>query len=354
MVGLKLTIYKSGTSFSSTQMNYLLAPLRQQEKWQKTLAKAVKDPAELLELLELPTSLLPEAIAASKQFPLKVTRCYINRIAPGDSEDPLLLQVLPLHQELDLQPGFVTDPVADLASTVVPGLLHKYFGRVLLTVTGACAIHCRYCFRRHFPYDENNPAADNWSQAISYISDDPSITEVILSGGDPLMLNDQRLAALCMQLSQISHLKRIRIHTRLPIIAPQRVTNTLLDWISGSTLKIIIVIHSNHKNEIDSEVGAALVSLRATGVTVLNQSVLLRKINDNSDTLCELSTRLFDYGVLPYYLHILDKVKGASHFEVPHDSAIKIINAMRTKLPGYLVPRLAWEEPGKPNKIIIQ
>jgi len=332
----------------------LSAPQQHQEKWQKALANAVKDPAELLDLLDLPPSFLPEAIAASQNFPLKATRCYINRIAPGDIDDPLLLQILPLHQEMNPQPGYVTDPVADRPSTIVPGLLHKYFGRVLLTVTGACAIHCRYCFRRHFPYSENNPTADNYSQAISYISTNPSISEVILSGGDPLMLNDHRLAALCRQLSQISHLKRIRIHTRLPIIAPQRVTNALLDWVSRSRLTIIMVIHSNHKNEIDSEVGAALHNLRSSGVTVLNQSVLLRKINDNSDALCELSIRLFDYGVLPYYLHILDKVKGAAHFEVSHDKAIKLINVMRAKLPGYLVPRLAWEESGKPNKTIIK
>jgi len=330
------------------------APKLQQESWQKTLANAVKDPAELIKLLDLPASLLPKAIAASKNFPLRVTRCYINRIIPGDTEDPLLLQVLPLHQENNPQPGFVTDPVEDLSSTIVPGLIHKYFGRVLLTVTGACAIHCRYCFRRHFPYHENNPTANNWLQAISYITDNSSISEVILSGGDPLVLNDHRLATLCRQLAQISHLKRIRIHSRIPVIAPQRVTKGLLDWIGNSRIKIILVIHSNHKNEIDPEVGEALMKLNSAGVTVLNQSVLLRKINDNPNDLCDLNTRLFEYSVLPYYLHLLDRVAGAAHFEVSRDKAIKIIKVMRARLPGYLVPRLAWEEPGKANKTIIR
>ena len=330
------------------------APKLQQESWQKTLANAIKDPAELIELLNLPRSLLPKAIAASESFPLKVTRCYVSRIVPGDIEDPLLLQVLPLHQEICPQPGFVTDPVEDLSSTIVPGLLHKYFGRVLLTITGACAIHCRYCFRRHFPYHENNPTANNWPQAISYITDNQSISEVILSGGDPLVLSDHRLASVCRQLSQIPHLKRIRIHSRIPVIAPQRVTAEFLNWISNSRIKIILVIHSNHKNEIDPEVGEALMNLTSAGVTVLNQSVLLRKINDNPDDLCDLNTHLFEYGVLPYYLHLLDRVKGAAHFEVSQDKAIKLISIMQARLPGYLVPRLAWEEPGEPNKTIIR
>ncbi len=314
----------------------------------------VKDPAELIRLLDLPADLLPKAVAASRYFPLKATRDYISRIVPGDINDPLLLQILPLHQEMCPQPGFIADPVADLSATVLPGLLHKYFGRVLLTVTGACAIHCRYCFRRHFPYSDNNPGTDNWLQAISYIAENSDISEVILSGGDPLMLSDHKLATLCEQLAQISHLKRIRIHTRMPVIAPQRVTPKLLEWIGNSRLNIIMVLHCNHKNEIDLHVGEALKALHSSRMTLLNQSVLLRKVNDNADDLCELSTRLFEYGVLPYYLHLLDKVDGAAHFEVPHEEAINLITAMRAKLPGYLVPRLAWEESGKHNKTIIR
>ena len=243
------------------------------------------------------------------------------------------------------------DPVGDLAAQTVPGVLHKYHGRVLLVATGACAVHCRYCFRRHFPYTASNAASRHWQFALRYIQNDQSIKEVILSGGDPLSLSDARLESLAAAVAQIPHVTRLRIHTRLPIVIPERVNNALLNWLGGSRLQPVIVLHANHANEIDEAVSRAIGRLREQRVTLLNQSVLLRGVNDSIQTLVELSEALFNIGVLPYYLHLLDPVQGAAHFDVDHQRALYLIDNVRARLPGYLVPRLVREQPGAPHKI---
>jgi EF-P beta-lysylation protein EpmB len=268
----------------------------------------------------------------------------------GDSRDPLLLQVLPVQQEAQETTGFLRDPLEELDSMPVPGLLHKYQGRALLTVTGACAVHCRYCFRRHFPYAEANPVTGHWPQSIEYIRQHPDITEVILSGGDPLTLSDDRLQSLADQLATIDHLRTLRIHSRLPVVLPERVDENLLSWLAAQRLKVVMVIHCNHPNEIDTGVIGAMDRLRRAGVVLLNQSVLLRNINDEAATLISLSERLFAAGVLPYYLHQLDRVQGAAHFEVSARTARKLMNEVSASLPGYLVPRLVQEIPGMPGK----
>ena len=319
--------------------------------WQKLLAQAINNPSELLEILDLPAHALPLGHLASRQFALRVPRGYVARMRKGDVNDPLLRQVFPLHDEEILLPGYVTDPVGDLAAMPVPGVLHKYHGRVLLVTTGACAIHCRYCFRRHFPYGDANPASQDWDAAMDYIASDPTINEVILSGGDPLTLPDQRLAPLAQRLSDIPHLKRLRIHTRLPIVLPERVDEALLGWLRSSRLKPVMVIHANHANELDTTVANALARLAQAGVVLLNQSVLLHGVNDTVRTLADLSERLFETGVTPYYLHLLDKVQGASHFDVKSAHAQQLMQELRNCLPGYLVPRLVQEHGGAPSKL---
>ena len=325
--------------------------LRQVPTWQTALGEAVHDPAELLSLLNLSGEWLAPARAAARLFPLRVPRGFVARMRQGDPRDPLLRQVLPLGEECLVIPGFGADPVGDLAAMTVPGVLHKYQGRILLTATGACAVHCRYCFRRHFPYAEANPAIDQWQRAVEYIARDASITEVILSGGDPLSLSERRLLELVQRLQAIAHVKRLRFHTRLPIVLPERVNAEFLDWFGAIKLKIIVVVHVNHANEIDDSVRTALAQLQAAGATLLNQSVLLRGVNDRADALAPLSEALFATGVLPYYLHLLDKVQGAAHFEVELGVAQRLMTELQARLPGYLVPRLVREIPDAPGKV---
>jgi EF-P beta-lysylation protein EpmB len=325
-------------------------PLRQVPAWQAELARAVTEPEALLGLLALGSEWLPAARAAARQFPLRVPRGFVARMRPGDPHDPLLRQVLPLGDELVAVAGFGPDPVGDLAAMAVPGVLHKYRGRVLLTATGACAIHCRYCFRRHFPYNESNAAADRWRTALEYVAADDSIAEVILSGGDPLTLADAKLAEFAEALHAIPHVRRLRLHTRLPIVLPERVNKGLLAWLKKTRIKFVVVVHANHANEIDAAVRVALASLAAADVQLLNQSVLLRGVNDNIESLCDLSEALFTVGVLPYYLHALDRVQGAAHFEVDESRARGLIQELNGRLPGYLVPRLVREIPGAPGK----
>lgn len=323
----------------------------QGENWQSALAGAVRDPAELLTLLELPPQLLPAAKRAAARFPLRVPRGYLQRIEKANPADPLLLQVLPLHAELeDEDAGYSTDPVGDLAANPVPGLIHKYQGRVLLITTGACAIHCRYCFRRHFPYATDSSTPGHLERIVDYIRSDESIEEVILSGGDPLSLSTARLQALSDKLADINHLKRLRIHSRLPVVLPERVDTALLDWLKSLPWQGVMVIHSNHAAEIDPQVRRALADLTSAGLTLLNQAVLLRGINDNPSALMALSEALFAAGVLPYYLHQLDRVTGARHFEIPDPEAVTLIDTLRARLPGYLVPRLVRETAGQPAK----
>lgn len=319
------------------------------QNWQSELAGAVREPSELLELLQLPQSLLTAAAMASQLFPLRVPRGYVQRMEKGNKDDPLLRQVLPLHDETIENAEYSFDPVGDLAAVEVPGLLHKYYGRVLLITTPACAVHCRYCFRRHFPYQENR-AEQDWSAAIEYIHQHSEIHEVILSGGDPLSLTESKLKNITDKLMTISHIKTLRIHTRQPIVLPERVTSSLLEWLASLPWKIVIVLHCNHANEIDESVAIALEKLQQKNITLLNQSVLLAGVNNDSETLITLSHRLFKNGVLPYYLHLLDKVQGASHFHVSYADACQIISESRKILPGYLVPKLVQENSGENAK----
>jgi len=323
------------------------------QAWQIALANAIKDPQELLKQLGLSDKLIAIKGDIIKNFPLRVPQSYINKMRYGDVNDPLLRQVFPLIDESYFVEHFVTDPVGDNLAVSSPGLLQKYHGRALLVTTGACAIHCRYCFRRHFPYGDSNPLAGQWQHTLSTISNDSSINEVILSGGDPLVLSDNKLQKLVQDLEQVPHLKRLRIHTRLPIVLPERVDPHLISWLENTHLQTIMVIHANHANEIDSDVADALNKLRLAGCQLLNQAVLLRGINDNAEILIALSERLSDVSVLPYYLHLLDPVAGASHFDVADHVGVELINNIRTKLPGYLVPRLVREQQGETSKTVI-
>lgn len=318
--------------------------------WQQAWARAIRDPRELLHRLGLDASLLPGAEQGHGLFRTRVPESYLARIRPGDPRDPLLLQILPRAEETHEQPGFIPDPVGDAAAIAVPGLLHKYAGRVLLIATGACAIHCRYCFRREFPYSGFSAGRD-WAPALEYIRGHRDIAEVILSGGDPLALPDASLAELMRQLEQIPHLRRLRIHSRLPVVLPERVDRGLLSWLGNGRLQQLLVLHVNHPREYSAPADRALARLRATGVTLLNQSVLLAGVNDDVETLCELQESGFAAGVLPYYLHLLDRVRGAAHFEVTETRARELHAGLRARLPGYLVPRLVREVPGAAGKV---
>ena len=326
-----------------------IAPICQTPSWQKQLADAISCPEELFNLLELPREFLEAAQESAKLFPLKVTHSYLARIKKGDINDPLLRQILPLIEEQYEQEGYSTDPVGDLNAIAVPGLLHKYNGRVLLMPTAACGIHCRYCFRRHFPYSEHK-SSNNWQQAIEYIRKDITINEIILSGGDPLSLSNEKLFRLLDLLEAIPHLSRIRFHSRYPIILPDRIDSELSEYLQQHRCRITMVIHSNHPNELSIEVVKALNLLNKNEITLLNQSVLLAGINDNADTLSYLSEQLFTHNVLPYYLHQLDKVQGAQHFAVSDTVAKALILTLQNQLPGYLVPRLVRENSGDPAK----
>lgn len=324
-------------------------PLRR-SRWQQAWREAVTDARELLDLLDLghrAGELLP---AADTGFPLRVPRAFIARMRRGDAADPLLLQVLPRADELGDVHGFARDAVGDLQARVGPGILHKYAGRALLIATGSCAVNCRYCFRRHFPYTEQTAAANRWRDAIAHIRADASIEEVILSGGDPLSLATPKLGELTDALASVPHLKRLRIHTRLPIVLPERVDEELSVWLQQLPWPVAVVLHANHPNEIDAAVARACERLRASGVSLLNQSVLLRGVNDDVDALSGLSQRLFACGVLPYYLHQLDRVAGAAHFAVDDERARELIECLRGRLSGYLVPRLVREIAGEPGK----
>lgn len=326
------------------------APDRDSRRWQDEMTDLVTDPAELLELLRLDREQLPAAVAASGEFALRVPRPFLNRIRPGDPRDPLLLQVLPGAPELEVNPDYSADPLEEAGANPVPGVVHKYRGRLLLIAAGQCAVNCRYCFRRQFPYGDNHLNRSQMCAALDYIRAQGDLREVILSGGDPLVLNDRQLARLAGELAAIPQLDKLRVHSRLPIVAPSRITDGLVDWLAGTRLKPVLVLHCNHANEIDGAVRAALQKLRAAGVTLLNQAVLLRGVNDSAGALEDLSEALFDTGVLPYYLHQLDRVQGAAHFEVDDARARALVAQIRGRLPGYLVPTLVREIPGEASK----
>ncbi len=323
--------------------------------WQQQWAQGVSQVTELLALLELDPALVPTLTPAAADFPVRVPHSFIRRMRRADPHDPLLRQVLPMAQELLAVPGFIHDPVGDIAAMAQPGVLHKYAGRALLVTTGACAIHCRYCFRRHYPYAQAHAGQASWTPALDHLRADTSIHEVILSGGDPLALSDIKLAQLVQALDGIAHLRRLRIHTRLPVVLPARIDVPLLEWLRRGRLARVIVLHVNHAQELaDAEVMYALAALRGSGATLLNQAVLLRGVNDTAQALVALSEALFSAGVLPYYLHQLDRVQGAAHFDVPDAEALMLLAEVRAHLPGYLVPRLVREVAGAPAKLPVE
>ncbi|UXI70032.1 EF-P beta-lysylation protein EpmB [Tahibacter amnicola] len=319
-------------------------------RWQQLWREAVTDPLELLRLLGLENQaerLLP---VRDTGFATRVPRGYIARMRPGDPADPLLLQVLPVAAELLESPGFVTDAVGDMAARSAHGVLQKYQGRALLIATGSCAVNCRFCFRRHFPYADETAAANRWQAAIAAVVADAGVSEVILSGGDPLSLSTPKLTELTDGLAAAPHVRRLRIHTRLPVVLPERVDAALQGWLGSLSQQKVLVLHVNHPNELDGATAEACRRLREAGVTLLNQSVLLRGVNDAADVLSELSERLLEQGVLPYYLHQLDRVQGVAHFEVDDERALALVETLRERLPGYLVPRLVREIPGEASK----
>jgi EF-P beta-lysylation protein EpmB len=322
------------------------------ESWQHQLRNVICSRDELLRMLGLSADDVGHADGADESFALKVPRSFVQRMQYGNPRDPLLLQVLSNGREMLDTPGFSADPVGETgAANPHRGIMHKYRGRVLLIVSSGCAVNCRYCFRRHFPYGENQNSRQQWRDALQLIRDDDSIEEVILSGGDPLVATDEQLQDLVAQIAVIDHVRRLRIHTRLPVVIPARVTDTLLDAITHANLQTVVVIHCNHAFEIDGSVAAALARLRHRDITLLNQSVLLAGINDNLEAQHALCQRLFTAGVLPYYLHVLDKVRGAAHFDVPDSRARLLLAELTALLPGYMVPKLVREIAGADSKV---
>ncbi|TYK65846.1 EF-P beta-lysylation protein EpmB [Colwellia echini] len=317
--------------------------------WQKSLREVVTDPEQLLKLVNISPHEYLTHFKARKLFPVRVPISFINRMKKGDFDDPLLKQVMPLSDEFLISDGYFTDPL-DEHDTVAEGLLHKYKNRVLMIVKAGCAINCRYCFRRHFPYQDNSPSKQRWQEALDYIAEHPEINEVIFSGGDPLMANDDHLAWLIVQVENIPHITRLRIHSRLPVVIPTRVTKKLVSLLKNTRLKAVVVLHINHPNEINDELVQALEPLRSARIPLFNQSVLLRGINDNANVLTQLSEALFDAGIQPYYLHLFDAVQGAAHFDVTEANAITIVKEMMASLPGFLMPKLVREISGQANK----
>ena len=329
----------------------LLDTQKQLATWQKALSQAIRDPERLVEVLGLSHLLASSARNAAAQFPLMVPQSYIARMKYEDEWDPLLRQVLPLADELTPVEGFSVDAVGDSASRRAPGLLHKYQGRALMVVTGACAVHCRYCFRRHYVYRDEPHRLEEWQAAFQILESDESLHEIILSGGDPLMLTDARLGELVERLAAIPHLTRLRIHSRLPIVLPNRVTDELVTLLRSTRLTPIMVVHANHANEVANDCEESLRKLVCSGITTLNQAVLLRDVNDRVDSLVELHERLINVGVMPYYLHQLDRVQGTSHFEVDEAIGMELITQLRRRLPGYAVPEYVREIAGAEFKI---
>ncbi len=321
--------------------------------WHQSLIDAFRKPEELMQYLKIEPSDLHQGFIQNADFPMLVPRGFADRMEKGNPGDPLLLQVMPNIKEANLKSGYCSDPVGDAAATITPGILRKYKGRALLIATGACSIHCRYCFRRHFPYSDSVASGINIDPAIRYLRDNSDITEVILSGGDPLMLSNSALQNTMERLGSIEHIQRIRIHSRMPVTLPERIDRETIQSLTTSRNKVVFVIHCNHVNELDQNVLQSINALIKSGITVLNQSVLLHGINDDFKELQLLSEKLFSFGVLPYYLHMLDKVTGAIHFEVTAKRAIAIHKKLQSSLPGYLVPKLVYEKAGAESKLLL-
>ncbi|PHS19562.1 MAG: EF-P beta-lysylation protein EpmB [Kangiella sp.] len=327
-------------------------PSCQLKSWKNELKTAISSVDELLSYVEINKNEVKQLIVENSDFKVRVPRTYLDKIEKGNIQDPLLLQVLPKIGETQTQVGFVKDPLNE-QKTETTSLLHKYHGRALLILSGACAVNCRYCFRRHFPYAEHRFDIEAQTNALNYIGNDVSISEVIFSGGDPLMLPDKAIDELITALENIPHVKRLRIHTRLPVMIASRLTLELAQRLSISRFAVSIVLHINHPNEIDDALARQIKVYSTFGITLLNQSVLLKDVNDSAVVLSELSEKLFDVGVLPYYLHLLDPVDGASHFDVPKPVATKIMKELTVYLPGYLVPKLVQEVAGEESKIAV-
>jgi L-lysine 2,3-aminomutase len=322
--------------------------------WQGAMKNAIRDSNLLCKALQIAPSEMRLSPDGESQFPVFVPLEFLSRMQPGNPKDPLLLQVLPRAQESITNPFFNKDPVGDSNAERVPGLLHKYHGRVLLIVSGACAIHCRYCFRRHYPYGSAPKQFEHWLPALEYIQKDESIHEVILSGGDPLTVSDHSLARMSEMLNDIPHVRRLRIHTRLPVVIPQRVNDSLCEWLEQSRHSVWIVLHINHANEIDNEMVLAIERLKGAGCTLLNQSVLLKEVNDNLSAMQALCEKLIDCGVVPYYLHQLDRVSGAGHFEVAPATGLSIMDELSKLLPGFAVPKYVQEICGADSKTSVE
>ena len=320
--------------------------------WQQDLTEGFNNINDICEYLNI--NLTENKLTnLTTNFPLRVPRGFVDRMKKGDINDPLLRQVLPSQDENISNYGYTADPVGDLDSMAEAGVIHKYHGRVLLITTGSCAINCRYCFRRNFPYNDFQLSTKKHQKAINYIQQNQDISEVILSGGDPLLLNDKKILHLLEQLEAIPHIKRIRIHSRIPIVLPSRITPEFCDQLSSIKKDLIFVMHSNHANELNNKVQEACHLLKKAGIHLLNQTVLLKGVNDDAEQLCSLSEKLFSFGIMPYYLHLLDKAAGTSHFDISEQQGITLMTQIKSRLPGYLVPKLVREQAGAANKIII-
>ncbi|MDC5840045.1 EF-P beta-lysylation protein EpmB [Vibrio europaeus] len=320
-----------------------------EQNWLKQLANGISDPAKLLEQLEIDPKPWQDGFAARKLFAQRVPQSFVDRMEKGNPYDPLLRQVLPLSEEFEVHPGYSNDPLEE-QNNAIPGLLHKYRNRALMIVKGGCAINCRYCFRRHFPYDENKGSKSAWQQSLEYVAQHPEINEIILSGGDPLMAKDEELLWLIDHIADIKHIKRLRIHSRLPVVIPDRITQALIQMLSETRLQVVLVTHINHAQEINQELRDRLSHLKQTGVTLLNQGVMLKGVNDSIESQVDLSNALFDAGILPYYIHVLDKVQGAAHFYISDQEAKAILAGLMERVSGYLVPKLTREIGGRTSK----
>lgn len=353
-----------------------------QKEWQKELKQSYSRLSDLYQALDLMDVYQEEDEQARQLFSMRVPRPFVKLMKKGDPNDPLLLQVKPSIQEFASLPGYVSDPLEE-HEAALPGLLHKYKTRVLIMFKTGCAVNCRYCFRRHFPYEDNSVNKKQLLAHIDYIRANKDINEVILSGGDPLMAKDDHIAWFLEQLNDIAHVTRLRIHSRLPVVIPSRLTESLIHTLASSRLNVVMVYHINHANEISVELQAANQKLRAAQVTVLNQAVLLKGVNDNLKAQVDLHERCFDAGILPYYLHVFDKVDGATHFDIeptlaaepPLEQGPKIREQQSSQqqtgeisekvndrkawllhqdmlkaLPGFLVPKLVREIGGEESK----
>lgn len=326
----------------------------QTQSWQEQMMNSVKSASELLNMLDIDSMQVDLSEKAARGFPVLAPHSFISRMRAGDANDPILRQVLNSKNEEIIQPGYSADPLEETKYNPVKGLIRKYHNRALLIATGKCAVNCRYCFRREFPYQENNPSRDDWQTAFEYLKKHAEIEEVILSGGDPLAIPDRHLQWLVHSLSEIQTIKRLRIHTRFVVVIPDRITDDLIRTLDETRLQITVVVHSNHANEFNDSLVTAIERLKKCVDFVLNQSVLLRGINDNLDTQVDLQNACVDAGILPYYLHFLDPVRGASHFEVSRHEALSLYREMQSRLSGYMLPKLVVEAPGALSKQFLQ